>query len=74
MSVPRIPAGTYVPLLPSGPGGFRDTGAVRGTRAADRIRTGDLHLGKVMRYQLRYNRTQEFRSPGNCPTRITSLP
>ena len=25
-------------------------------RAADRVRTGDLHLGKVPRYQLRHNR------------------
>ena len=27
-----------------------------GLRADDRTRTGDIHLGKVMRYQLRYIR------------------
>lgn len=31
-------------------------GYVRLSRAADGVRTRDLHLGKVSRYQLRYNR------------------
>jgi hypothetical protein len=32
-------------------------------RAVDRIRTGDLHLGKVARYQLRYNRMRNNDGP-----------
>ena len=31
------------------------------TRADDRVRTGDLNLGKVPRYQLRYVRTFKSR-------------
>jgi hypothetical protein len=34
---------------------FRPT-AITSIRAADRVRTGDLHLGKVSRYLLRHNR------------------
>ena len=40
-----------------------------GLRADDGIRTRDPHLGKVMRYQLRYIRTLHFRgasAPSGC--------
>ena len=36
-------------------------------RAADRVRTGDLHLGKVTRYQLRYNRKDALLTPSGGP-------
>jgi hypothetical protein len=35
---------------------IRPGSAITSIRAADRVRTGDLHLGKVSRYLLRHNR------------------